>query len=753
MSTAKHITQGGQVFSYMLNMFLQVNKRISFWLVNTYLALVPLIFWLRVPWQEIRNGGLYWWLYLSAAGESVLYQIPPVYDVPWDGQVLHYTSKAILGDPYMIYAGKLVRQEIFIAIFVASIIVLAVGWGVFSYLRRLGERQAEDEQVAGRELTDDVKAVARMMKTRGEASPLHVDGLPLMRDSELKNILLHGTPGTGKSNVLNKLLKQLRASGDMVIVYDKGCSLVKRHFNENIDKMLCPLDKRCENWDMWRECESTPDYDSMGNTLIPQGTSEDPFWTGAARTIFTAVAKEMKTDPERSYNKLLRTLLAINLKELREVVAGTEATNLMEEKVEKTAISIRGVLTNYVKALRYLQGIERSGKPPFAIREWMKRVNDPAVENGWLWITSHSRQHESLKPLISMWLAQAANCVLEMGENPTRRIWFIYDEIYTLHKLPELPHVMSEGRKFGSCFILGYQNKWQMDVVYGPDLATSMMDLLNTRYFFRSPDEQVANFTMRQLGQRRVKVFNEQYSYGVDTVRDGVSYSKQQEDQYLVNYSDVQSLPDLQCFVTLPGKYPVVHMSMRYEKMKFIAAEFLPRALNDSLAPDIDAEIERRESEFAGIDVSSLLSGLGRQAETPDKPVMPGGRTEAVKSANADVPPPVAAAGCVAAPAVSAPSVNEGSPVTAQSVSGSEVPPDASATSVTSDNAAASGGRVVERDGLLIDTSTGEVVEPETLQHEYEQYQRESMLAMREEEKNILHRQRADDGIEPGDNW
>ena len=37
--------------------------------------------------------------------------------------------------------------------------------------------------------------------------------------------------------------------------------------------------------------------------------------------------------------------------------------NLVEEKIEKTAISIRAVLTNYVKAIRYLQGIEKNGDP------------------------------------------------------------------------------------------------------------------------------------------------------------------------------------------------------------------------------------------------------------------------------------------------------------------------------------------------------------------------------------------------------
>ena len=105
MSSTKHITQGGQVFSYMLNMFMQVNRRIAFWLLNLFFVLTPLFFWMRVPWQDMRNGGLYWWLYLSAGGEKALFNVPPVYDVPYDGQTLHFTSAAILKDPYMTYAG------------------------------------------------------------------------------------------------------------------------------------------------------------------------------------------------------------------------------------------------------------------------------------------------------------------------------------------------------------------------------------------------------------------------------------------------------------------------------------------------------------------------------------------------------------------------------------------------------------------------------------------------------------------------
>ncbi|WP_272539730.1 type IV conjugative transfer system coupling protein TraD [Providencia sp. PROV197] len=717
MSSTKHITQGGQVFSYMLGMFMQVNKRISFWLVNFYLILLPLIFYLKVPLQEIKNGGLYWWLYFTSAGEKALYRVPPLYDVHFDGQLFRFTSANILKDPYMMYAGDIFLQELWLSFVWASVFVGILAFVIYRFLHRLGQRQAKDDVIGGRTLTEDIKLVRNMLHSRREASPITFDGLPLKLNSEVQNMLFHGTPGSGKSNAINKLLIQLRQRGDMVIVFDKGCSLVKKHYNENIDKLLNPLDERCENWDLWRECLTTPDFDSMANTLIPQSTSEDPFWTGSARTIFTAVANKLSSDPKRSYNKLLRTLLAIDLKTLRTYVAGTEASNLMEEKVEKTAISIRGVLTNYVKSLRYLQGIERNGKEPFSIREWMKTVNEPKQRHGWLWVTSNARQHESLKPLISMWLAQAANCLLEMGENPERRIWFVYDEMAQLHQLPELPLVVSEGRKFGGCFALGFQNKPQLDVIYGRDKADGLMDLLNTRLFFRSPDESVAKWVRDQLGQERIKRFSEQYSYGKETVRDGVSFNKQQEDSDLVNYSDVQSLPDLTCYITLPGQYPVVKHAMRYEKIKPVAAEFTARAINDSLDQEIEAEInERLKMGTLPDGVNQVIDSLisGQPIETPVETTQNNTDTEVAQ------PQPQ--------------SIVE---LTPKSVTQNSTP-------ITSETAASGnplesqGGQEVIIDNVKVDTETGEVLGPVIEPEKNSQDLYDSYTRMRQEEKEIL---------------
>lgn len=156
----------------------------------------------------------------------------------------------------------------------------------------------------------------------------------------------------------------------MVVIYDRSGEFVKSYYDPSIDKILNPLDARCAAWDLWKECLTQPDFDNTANTLIPMGTKEDPFWQGSGRTIFAEAAYLMRNDPNRSYSKLVDTLLSIKIEKLRTFLRNSPAANLVEEKIEKTAISIRAVLTNYVKAIRYLQGIEHNGEP-FTIRDWM----------------------------------------------------------------------------------------------------------------------------------------------------------------------------------------------------------------------------------------------------------------------------------------------------------------------------------------------------------------------------------------------
>ncbi|EOT3942634.1 type IV secretion system protein TraC, partial [Escherichia coli] len=363
---------------------------IFFWI------LVGLVLWVKISWQTFVNGCIYWWC-TTLEGMRDLIRSQPVYEIQYYGKTFRMNAAQVLHDKYMIWCGEQLWSAFVLATVVALVICLITFFVVSWILGRQGKQQSENEVTGGRQLTDNPKDVARMLKKDGKDSDIRIGDLPIIRDSEIQNFCLHGTVGAGKSEVIRRLANYARQRGDMVVIYDRSGEFVKSYYDPSIDKILNPLDARCAAWDLWKECLTQPDFDNTANTLIPMGTKEDPFWQGSGRTIFAEAAYLMRNDPNRSYSKLVDTLLSIKIEKLRTFLRNSPAANLVEEKIEKTAISIRAVLTNYVKAIRYLQGIEHNGES-FTIRDWMRGVREDQ-KNGWLFISSNADTHASLKPV------------------------------------------------------------------------------------------------------------------------------------------------------------------------------------------------------------------------------------------------------------------------------------------------------------------------------------------------------------------
>ena len=604
---AKDMTQGGQIANMRFRMFGQIANIIFYVLFILFWVLCGLMLMYRLSWQTFVNGCVYWWCTTLGPMRDII-RSQPVYTIQYYGQSLEYTSEQILADKYTIWCGEQLWTS-FVFAAVVSLVICIVTFFVASWvLGRQGKQQSEDENTGGRQLSDKPKEVARQMKRDGMASDIKIGDLPILLNSEIQNFCLHGTVGSGKSEVIRRLLNYVRARGDMAIIYDRSCEFVKSYYDPSLDKILNPLDSRCAAWDLWKECLTLPDFDNVSNTLIPMGTKEDPFWQGSGRTIFAEGAYLMREDKDRSYEKLVDTMLSIKIDKLRAYLQNTPAANLVEEKIEKTAISIRAVLTNYVKAIRYLQGIEKNGEP-FTIRDWMRGVREDRP-NGWLFISSNADTHASLKPVISMWLSIAIRGLLAMGENRNRRVWIFADELPTLHKLPDLVEILPEARKFGGCYVFGIQSYAQLEDIYGVKPAATLFDVMNTRAFFRSPSREIAEFAAGEIGEKEILKASEQYSYGADPVRDGVSTGKEKERETLVSYSDIQTLPDLSCYVTLPGPYPAVKLALKYKPRPKIAEGFIQRTLDTRVDARLSALLEAREAE----------GSLARALFTPDAP-------------------------------------------------------------------------------------------------------------------------------------
>jgi len=650
--TPKNLTQGGQMTAYRLRMFAQVNQWIFNWILLLFVLMTGLSFWGITPDDTLRNG---FWHWTGRMFSSLVPLMNPSSPATWD--ILYHcgdgaqlcraklTLAQVIADPWMREMGANLWVNLKLCATVSAVFCSVLFCFIAWYVGRIGRKEGEDEYISGMTLTEDVPAVNRMLKKMKQKSDLQIGGLHMVQHAEVMNFLIHGTIGVGKSTLIRWLLDYIRRRGDRAIIWDSGGTFTETHYDERRDVVMNPHDERCPNWVLWRECTSTVDYDNLTEGLMPEEGESDPFWVSSARTITADTAMRMASDPDRSIEKFLTTLMSMGLKDLREYLKNLPSANLVEEKIEKTAISIRSVVTNYAKSLRYLQGLDRDGRPEFSIREWM---TDTRYDSSWMFISTTARHRSAVRPLISMWLSLATLYLQSMGENPDRRVWFILDEVAALQKIPALAGTLAEARKFGGCFVIGIQNIPQLVTIYGQQMARTIFDLLNTRAYGRNPSAEVAKIVEEDLGPQRRREAREQNSYGLDQVRDGVSISKDKVRESVVDYEQVMRLPNLSFYMRLPGEFPVVKLKLKYRQQRKYHPALMERNIHDTLSPELEQMISQNErsARAAGI-AFPTGSELLEQPAIHTAPVTTAARLkiEEPEMSTKEVPPSLAASG------------------------------------------------------------------------------------------------------------
>lgn len=570
-----NLTRGGQVTMNNFHMWIQVTKVLSAVFLGCALSIFAIYMFISLSADNFHSVLIYYFAKIL----SLFAKPDKLMDVHWHGVIYHRRIIDVLSNAYFINAVNTVFHQILIGVLIGSGCALPVTIGVNKYFFNRGRELSEDKFVRGMKL-DSVKNLEKILVKANQASTLTFDQRRIFKkDFEVQHMLLDGTTGSGKSVALRKLLLWIRARGDKAIIYDKGCTYVGKFFNEKTDFLMNPFDERCVNWDVWCDAQHETDFENMASALIPMHGEGDPFWVSAARSIFASTAMMMSKDEDRSIEKLLEVMLKSKLENLSQYLEGTESASLVSDKIQKTAISIKSVLATYIKSLRFLQGLEcdleGSQKNKFSIKEWVTNDN----ENGWLFISSNAEQHASLRPLISMWLAIASTSILGLNENYDRRIWVIGDEIPSLHKLPELAETIAEVRKYGGCYVLGMQSVAQLRKIYGRNTADEIFDLLNTRLFFRSPSNEMAEISSRELGEEEVEICKDNRSVGPNAIRDGMTFGFQTVKRQIVIASEIMKLSDLSFYLRIPGEYPVVKMNMQFDKFDSITNAFIKRKI------------------------------------------------------------------------------------------------------------------------------------------------------------------------------
>jgi len=412
--------------------------------------------------------------------------------------------------------------------------------------------------------------LARLIKRRRQASDLTLDGLPLLKDRETSHILITGTTGAGKTNCLNTLIPQIRARGDRALIVDLTGHFVSTYFDEQTDHILNPLDARTEDWLPWADCQNEPHYDALATALIPPQQSHDSFWENASRVVLSCALQKLDShNIEDLYNLLVQEDMLVFSKFFR----GTKASSYTHIDGEKMTLSIRATLSNQIQGLRLLKQTPK----PFSIREWVT-----APDQGWLFISARPDQRDTLRPLMSTWLDIASNALMTRPEGEGQKIWLIIDELPALQKVHSLKTLLAEARKYQACVMAGFQSTSQLHSIYGQNDAQTLLDLFNTKIFFRNTDPTTNAWISKVIGEADITEYVENLSYGANTIRDGVSLSHQNKTKPLILPTEIAHLENLEAIITLPGALPAGRLKMTYKQMQRGAAAFVDVATENT---------------------------------------------------------------------------------------------------------------------------------------------------------------------------
>ena len=450
------------------------------------------------------------------------------------------------------------------------------GWQLHRRRRVRGAELATARQLRRRirPLPARLRQVLSLPFLSGRPGPYRIAGVPYPERTETQHTIVSGTTGSGKTVLISNLVAQIRKRGERCVIYDKMGSYTRSFFDPDRDVLMNPLDARAPCWSPFLEARSPRDFDMMAAALIPQQKDTvDPFWVTAARQLFSNGAGVLWEKGVVENKVLVDHLLKTELTALAEAMEGTVAQSIVDPDNPKTALSVRAMLTAHLSALEFLPD---TGKP-YSIRDWISREDGEEGAGGFLFLTSRGDQHASLRGLISTWLEIAVNAMLSLAQDDGRRIWVILDELPTLHQVPSLQPGLAESRQFGGCFVLGVQVISALRDLYGRNGAETISGLCGTRVVLAAPDRDTAQWSADSLGRSEVEEVAEGFSYGANTIRDGVSLTPKRELRALALASEIMRLENLSGYLRFPGPLPVATIRLDYVDRAKAAERFVPR--------------------------------------------------------------------------------------------------------------------------------------------------------------------------------
>lgn len=333
-----------------------------------------------------------------------------------------------------------------------------------------------------------------------------------------KHLMFLGGIGTGKTNALYQLIRQLRktmSKGDMMVIFDSKGDFYDQFYEDgdvvfSNDQYATGLHGE-DYWNLFNELDHDERLEEnlveIAKTLFYEKikTAKQPFFPNAAKDLFYAVLHFIFTTNGLKDNQELRTYFDNrSLDEIREELRQfPQFSGFLSYISSNTSDQTQGVYSEIQQLVHeiFLGNFKKAGN--LSIRKLIREKSCQVI-----FIEYDLAIGNMLTPIYRLLFDLAIKEALSRSGDRNKRkkrpnVFLIADEFRLIPHLQHIDNAVNFGRSLGVKMMIGVQNVDQLFEIYGRERANSIMSGFSTKICFRLNDGVSRQYFQSNLGNNR----------------------------------------------------------------------------------------------------------------------------------------------------------------------------------------------------------------------------------------------------------
>lgn len=431
----------------------------------------------------------------------------------------------IIIDTFSKFGEDLLR--LFLVTSPVQIIVL----GVFiEFFRKKADDMTAQKRLSGAELLSEKAAIKKSKKF---TSNFEIGSIKFPEVDETAHVLVIGSSGSGKTQLLKKVINKAVAENKKAIVHDIKGDWIAEFYDSNKDLIFNPLDARSLKWTFFNDIDDIADIKNFVNWIIPEIPGiKDPFWTNSSRAILEACLIWMWKN-DKTANKDLKELVMLDGDKLAQTLSDIQGGDFVRKK------------DSYLTFKSYMNWIVFLEDGDFSIKKW---VDDG---EGFIYLSNTEKTEALFRPIMTLFVNVLGSHILSLNDDLERRLFLFLDEFTALSRLEQVLKLLKLGRSKGASMWLAFQDFQQLEKIYSREDMRTVINNCGSIAVLQLKEPQAAQYFSERFGKMEFIEKSQTTSMGVAVNRDGLSFNEQRKSDYIVKSADILNLEPLRAFVMI----------------------------------------------------------------------------------------------------------------------------------------------------------------------------------------------------------